>query len=174
MNQRYIEDKEKVVKGDAHMQKAGDHLADLFGKLSTVFSQSEEEAICVFDSDWLTEEGMDALDALAPVVETESEPDDFEAFVNAVFDGIEAEQHVEEEDTESDTDVDEVNEPPLISLNQAREKMRELMMFFESRVDISQNREHWVEQLAMLGKVQDQLTMYKEPLPEAQSNITKS
>ena len=153
------------------MQKVADHLADLFRKLSTVVSQSEEEAIRVFDSDWLTEEGMDALDAFAPVVETESEPDDFEAFVNAVFDGIDAEQHVEEEDTESDTDVDEVNELPVISLNQAREKMRELMMFFESRVDI---REHWVEQLAMLGKVQDQLTMYKEPLPEAQSNITKS
>ena len=31
------------------MQKAGDHLADLFGKLSTVFSQSEEEATRVFD-----------------------------------------------------------------------------------------------------------------------------
>ena len=91
--------------------------------------------------------------------------------VNAVFDG---EQHVEEEDTESDTDVDEVNEPPVISLNQAREKMRELMMFFESRVDFSQNREHWIEQLAMLGKVQDQLMMYKDPLPEAQSDITKS
>ena len=42
------------------------------------------------------------LIALAPVVKT----DDFEAFVNAVFDGIEAEQHVKEEDTESDTDVD--------------------------------------------------------------------
>ena len=65
------------------------------------------------------------LIALAPVVET----DDFETFVNAVFDGIEAEQHVKE-DTESDTDVDEVNEPPVISLNQAREKMRELMKFF--------------------------------------------
>ena len=153
------------------MQKVADHLADLFRKLSTVVSQSEEEAIRVFDSDWLTEEGMDALDAFAPVMETESEPDDFEAFVNAVFDGIDAEQHVEEEDTESDTDVDEVNELPVISLNQAREKMRELMMFFESRVDI---REHWVEQLAMLGIVQDQLTMYKGPLPEAQSNITKS
>ena len=33
------------------------------------------------------------------------------------------------------------------------------MTFFQSRVDFSQNREHWVEQLAMLGKVQDQLTM---------------
>ena len=60
------------------MQKAADHLAGLFGKLSKVFSQSEEEAICVFDSDWLTEERMDAL---APVVETECEPDDFDAFV---------------------------------------------------------------------------------------------
>ena len=43
-----------------------------------------------------------------------------EAFVNAVFNG---EQHVEEEDTESGIDVDEVNEPPVISLNHAREKM---------------------------------------------------
>ena len=49
VNQQYIEDKEKVMKGDVHMQKAGDHLADLFGKLSTVFSQSEEEATRVFD-----------------------------------------------------------------------------------------------------------------------------
>ena len=76
--------------------------------------------VSVFNCDWLTEEGMDALDALAPVVEAECEPDDLEAFVNAVFDG---EQHGEEEDTESGTDVDEVNEPPVISLNQAREKM---------------------------------------------------
>ena len=30
VNQRYIEDKEKVSKGDAEMQKAADHLADLF------------------------------------------------------------------------------------------------------------------------------------------------
>ena len=71
VTQRCIEDKE-VMKGDVHMHKAADHLADLFGKLSTVFFQSEEEAIHVrvFDSEWLTEEGMDALDALAPVVET--------------------------------------------------------------------------------------------------------
>ena len=49
------------------------------------------------------------------------------------------------------------------------------MVFFESCIDFRQNqahREHWVEQLAMLGKVQEQLTMYKEPPPEAQSEIT--
>ena len=49
------------------------------------------------------------------------------------------------------------------------------MVFFESQIDFRQNqahREHWVEQLAMLGKVQEQLTMYKEPPPEAQSEIT--
>ena len=50
VNQRYIEDKEKVSKDDAQMQKAADHLADLFGKLSIVFSESEEEAIHEFDS----------------------------------------------------------------------------------------------------------------------------
>ena len=65
VNQWYIEDKEKVSKGDAEMQKAADHLTGLFGKLSTVFSEFEEEAVCEFDSVWLTEEGMDALDALA-------------------------------------------------------------------------------------------------------------
>ena len=32
------------------MQKAGDHLADLFGKLSIVFSESEEEAVREFNS----------------------------------------------------------------------------------------------------------------------------
>ena len=79
---------------------------------------------------WLTEEGMDALDALAPVVQTECEPDDYDAFVKAVLDEIEAEQHVEEEDSESDSDLEVVNEPPVISLNQAREKMRELVVFF--------------------------------------------
>ena len=69
VNQRYIEDKEKVSKGHAQMQKAADHLADLFGKLSIVFSELEEEAVREFDSPWmLTEEGMDALDALTPVV----------------------------------------------------------------------------------------------------------
>ena len=49
------------------------------------------------------------------------------------------------------------------------------MVLFESCIDFRQNQahtEHWVEQLAMLGKVQDQLTMYKEPPPEAQSEIT--
>ena len=34
VNQRYIEDKEKVSKGDTQVQKAADHPADLFGKLS--------------------------------------------------------------------------------------------------------------------------------------------
>ena len=33
VNQWYIEDKE-VMKGDVHLHKAADHLADLFGKLS--------------------------------------------------------------------------------------------------------------------------------------------
>ena len=32
------------------MQKAADHLADLFGKLSTVFFEPEEEAVREFDS----------------------------------------------------------------------------------------------------------------------------
>ena len=44
--------------------------------------------------------------------------------------------------------------------------MRELMVFFESHIAMSQNqahREHWLEQLAMLGKVEDQLTMHKKP-----------
>ena len=35
VNQRYIEHKEKVSKGDAQMQSAADHLADLFGKLNS-------------------------------------------------------------------------------------------------------------------------------------------
>ena len=30
VNQRYIEDQEKISKGDAEMQKAADHLVDLF------------------------------------------------------------------------------------------------------------------------------------------------
>ena len=77
---------------------------------------------------WLTEEGMDALDALAPVVQTDCEPDDYDAFVKAVLDEIEAEQRVEE-DSESDSDIEVVNEPPVILLNQACEKMRELMVF---------------------------------------------
>ena len=49
------------------------------------------------------------------------------------------------------------------------------MVLFESRIDFRQNqahREHWVGQLSMLGKVPDQPTMYKEPSPEAQSEIT--
>ena len=117
---------------------------------------------------------MDALDVFAPLVESDREPDDFEGFFKAVFDDVEAEQHVEED---SDSDVEVVNEPPVISLDQAREEMRELMVFFESCIEMSQNqahREHWLEQLAMLGKVEDQLTMYKEPSPEAQADITKS
>ena len=104
---------------------------------------------------------MDALDALAPVVQTDCETDDY-AFVKAVFDKIEAGQHVEEENSECDSDVEVVNKLAVISLNQAREKMRELMVLFESCIDYRQNqahREHWVEQLAMLGKVQDQLRL---------------
>ena len=68
-----------------------------------------------------------------------------------------------------------MNKPAVISLNQARKKMRELMVLFESLIDSRQyqaHREHWVEQSAMLGEVQDQLTMYKEPLPEARSEIS--
>ena len=60
VNQWYIEDKE-VSKG--MLRKAADHLTDLFGKLNTVFSESEE-AVREFDSAWLTEEGMDALDCV--------------------------------------------------------------------------------------------------------------
>ena len=93
---------------------------------------------------------MDALGALTPVVQTDCEPDDYDAFVKAVFDEIEAEQCVEEEDSGSDSDVEVVKEPPVISLNQAHEKMRELIVFVESRIDFRQNqahREYWVEQL---------------------------
>ena len=36
---------------------------------------------------------MDALGALAPVVQTDCEPDDYDAIAKAVFDKIEAEQH---------------------------------------------------------------------------------
>ena len=109
VNQRYIEDKEKVLKGDVQMQKAADHLADLFGKLSTVYSESqEEEAVCQFNSTWLTEEGMDALDVLAPLVESDCEPDDFEGFVKVVFEDME--------------DVEVINEPPVISLHQAQRR----------------------------------------------------
>ena len=99
VNQRYIEDKEKVNKGNVHMQKAADHLADLFGKLSTAYSESQEEAVHQFNPTWLTEEGMDALDALAPLVDSDCEPDDFEGFVKAVFEDMEAEQRAEEEDS---------------------------------------------------------------------------
>ena len=78
---------------------------------------------------------MDALGALVPVVQTDCEADDCDAFVKMVFDKIEAEQRVEEENSECDSDVEVVNKPPVISLNQAREKMRELMVLFESRID---------------------------------------
>ena len=77
-----------------------------FEKLSTVFSECEEEAVRQFDSAWLTEEGMDALDALVTVVQTDCDPDDYDAFVKAVLDKIEAEQRVEEEDSESDSDLE--------------------------------------------------------------------
>ena len=50
---------------------------------------------------------MDALGALVPVVQTDCEADDYDAFVKAVFDKIEAEQPVEE-CSECDSDV-EVN-----------------------------------------------------------------
>ena len=79
--------------------------------------------------------------------------------MKAVFDKIEAEQRVKEK-SECDSDVEVVNKLAFISLNQAREKMRELMGSFESCIDSRQNqahREHWVEQLSRLGKVQDQL-----------------
>ena len=66
----------------------------------------------------LTEEGMDALGA---VVQTDCEPDDYDAFVKAVFDEIEAEQCVKEVDSECDSDVEVVNKPAVISLNQACE-----------------------------------------------------
>ena len=52
VNQRYVKDKEKVSKGDTQVQKAGDHLADLIGKLSIVFSEPEEEAVRELDSAW--------------------------------------------------------------------------------------------------------------------------
>ena len=79
---------------------------------------------------WLTEEGMNALDALAPMVQTDCEPDDYDAFMKAALDELEAGQRVEEEDSESDSDVEGVNEPPVISLNQARKKMRAHGVFF--------------------------------------------
>ena len=65
---------------------------------------------------------------MVPVVQTDCEPDDYDAFVKAVLDEIDAEQRVEE-DSESDSDIEVVNEPPVILLNQACEKMRELMVF---------------------------------------------
>ena len=40
----------------------------------------------------LTEEGLDAQGVLAPVVQTDCEADDYDAFVKAVFDEIDAEQ----------------------------------------------------------------------------------
>ena len=48
----YVKDKEKASKGDTQVQKAGDHLADLIGKLSIVFSEPEEEAVRELDSAW--------------------------------------------------------------------------------------------------------------------------
>ena len=83
---------------------------------------------------------MVALGALAPVVQADCEPDNYDAFVKAVFDEIETEQCVEEEDAESDSDVVVVNKPAVILLNQACEKMRELMVLFESHIDIRQNQ----------------------------------
>ena len=63
-----------------------------------------------------------------------------------MFDKIEAEQHVEEENSVSDLEV--VNKLAVISLNQVREKMRELMVLFESCIDFRKNQAHqedWVE-----------------------------
>ena len=53
---------------------------------------------------------MDALVAFGPVVQIDCEPDDYDAFVKAVFDEIEAEERVEE-DSECDSDVEVVNKP---------------------------------------------------------------
>ena len=53
--------------------------------------------------------------------------------MKAVFDEIEAEQQVE--NSVCDSDVEVVNKPAVISLNQAREKMRELMVLYESHID---------------------------------------
>ena len=56
---------------------------------------------------------MGALVAFGPVVQTDCEPDDdYDAFVKAVFDEIEAEERVEE-DSECDSDVEVVNKPIL-------------------------------------------------------------
>ena len=55
------------------------------------------------------------------VVQADCEPDDYDAFVKAVFDEIEAEQRVKEVDSECDSDVEVVNKPAVISLNQACE-----------------------------------------------------
>ena len=62
---------------------------------------------------------MDALDALASVLQTDCEPDDC-AFVKEVFDETEAAQRVEE-NSECDSDVEVVNKP-VILLNQARRR----------------------------------------------------
>ena len=66
------------------------------------------------------------------MLQTDCEPDDY-AFVKEVFDEIEAEYCVKE-NSECDSDVEVMNKP-VILLNQAREKMRELMGSFESRID---------------------------------------
>ena len=66
------------------------------------------------------------------MLQTDCEPDGY-AFVKEVFDEIEAEQRVEE-NSECDPDVRVVNKP-VILLNQASEKMRELMGSFEYRID---------------------------------------
>ena len=69
--------------------------------------------------------------------------------MKVVRDGIEAEQHGEEGDSGSGSDVEVVNKPLIILLSQAHEKMRKLMVFCESCIDFRHNqahREHWVEQ----------------------------
>ena len=49
---------------------------------------------------------------------------------------------MEEENSECDSDVEVVNKLAVILLNQAREKMRELMVLLESRIDFRQNQAH--------------------------------
>ena len=64
------------------------------------------------------------LDVLAPVVQT-----DYDAFMKAVFDEIVKLSSVWRRRTqECDSDVEVVNKRAVISLNQARDTMRELMV----------------------------------------------
>ena len=63
------------------------------------------------------------LDVLAPVVQT-----DYDAFMKAVFDEIVKLSSVWRRTQECDSDVEVVNKRAVISLNQARDTMRELMV----------------------------------------------